>query len=178
MVVSCCSMKEAIREALRLIPNEPAVKDKQMIFLIIFLHSFPARDSHFARASHASRFNWKAQKKLRLSCMLVELIHTKGFAPKCCSERILQKQIICPWEPNFYSTNRFHIYNRLIQLEGLKMPPRVYLWWKMTLGNAPEVNPFVCIIICFTLKAREQTTVIPSSRFENSYKRVIKQFQN
>ena len=64
MVVSCCSMKEAIREALRLIPNEPAVKDKQMIFLIIFLHSFAARDSHFARASHASRFNWKAPKKI------------------------------------------------------------------------------------------------------------------
>ena len=99
MVVSCCSMKEAIREALRLIPNEPAVKDKQMIFLIIFLHSFPARYSHFARASHASRFNWETKKKLRLSCMLVELIHTKGFARKCCSERILQKQIICPWEP-------------------------------------------------------------------------------
>ena len=45
-----------------LIPNEPAVKDKQMIFLIIFLHSFPARYSHFARASHASPFNWKTKK--------------------------------------------------------------------------------------------------------------------
>ena len=55
-------MNEAIREALRLIPNEPAVKDKQMIFLIIFLHSFPARYSHFARASHASPFNWKTKK--------------------------------------------------------------------------------------------------------------------
>lgn len=55
--------------------------------------------------------------------MLVELIHTKGFAPRCCSERILQKQIIYLWEPNFYPTNRFNIYNRRIQLEGLKMPP-------------------------------------------------------
>lgn len=108
--------------------------------------------------------------------MLVELIHTKGFAPRYCSERILQKQIIYLWEPNFYPTNRFNIYNRRIQLEGLKMPPpppRVYLWYKMTLGNAPEVNPFVYMGLyhhMLMLKAREQTTVSPSSRFENLYK--------
>ena len=54
-------MNEAIREALRLIPNEPAVKDKQMIFLIIFCTPSP----HVTRTSRAPRTRLDLTGKLK-----------------------------------------------------------------------------------------------------------------